>query len=106
MMRVHPDPGKRYQVLHETQHLFAMSRWVAFGVGFSTGIALLPIQRFMISFSILAAGQIGIQTVSDLPDVGIALIIAPLIVGIIGLSIWRATFAALVQVRSCKALVV
>jgi Zn-dependent protease with chaperone function len=125
MMRVHPAPAERYKVLQKPQELFSLSRWEAFGSGFAIGIALpsvvsilsylfaeqaqvlhklrinLPnVQSLLSSFSKLPKGNVYIQNVSfslDAKYVGAALVIAPLIIGIIGLSIWRATFATLVK---------
>lgn len=47
MMRVHPVPAERSQVLYETQELFSLSRWEAFGSGFAIGIALSSVQSIL-----------------------------------------------------------
>lgn len=91
LFQVHPDPQKRSQALDDTSRLFHMGFWVAFGTGLA---ASLPIASMI---PLLA------PSLMDQPQLWItiffwtSLIYAPLIVGVVGLGVWRATFAALVR---------
>lgn len=80
----HPDPNDRLRALNDTQHLFQMGFWEAFGTGIAATIAFQNIQTFIpTSVPFLSALVAG-------------LIFAPLIVGVVGSGIWRAALAALI----------
>ncbi len=92
---VHPDPDERCRVLDETQRLFRLNFWEAFGVGVAVTIAFSNIQTLVGWIGLLT----GIQKIADLAlELLVPVIIfAPIIVGVLGLSTWRATFAKIAR---------
>jgi Zn-dependent protease with chaperone function len=80
----HPDPCDRRQALNDTQYLFRMGFWEAFGTGIAATIAFQNV------------GDIVPTSVPIFSTLGAGLIFAPLIVGGVGSGIWRAALAALV----------
>lgn len=104
----HPDPQKRCQMVCETHQLFRVDLWVTFSLGIAIGVAFPNIEGMLKEFFAIL---IPISIYSDiLPNVGIsfpelaalgtAFLAASLIVGVVGIDIWRAAFAALAQSRS------
>lgn len=81
----HPDPHDRLRALSDTQHLFRMGFWEAFGTGIAVTIAFQSVENFVPT------------SVPFLRALGAGLIFAPLIVGVVGSSVWRAALAALVR---------
>ncbi len=92
---VHPDPDERCQVLDETQRLFRLNFWEAFGVGVAVTIAFSNIQ----TLAGLIGSLTGIQPIDylTLELLVPAIIFAPIIVGVLGLNTWRATFAKIAR---------
>jgi hypothetical protein len=102
----HPDPNKRCQVVYETHRLFRVDLWVTFSLGITIGIAFPNIEELLSDFfSLLIPVAIynpfwNVYITSIEPAaLGTALIFVSLLVGIVGVNIWRAAFAALVQNR-------
>jgi Zn-dependent protease with chaperone function len=90
---LHPGPGERLRALGDTRSLFEMEFWEAFATGLSVAIALPNVE------SLLSLVTIRLE----LPIVGYlltGLAFAPLIVGVVGLGIWRTTFARLARGES------
>jgi len=81
----HPDPHDRRRALSDTQHLFRMGFWEAFGTGIAVTIAFQSVENFIPT------------SVPFLRALGAGLIFAPLIVGVVGSSVWRAALAALAR---------
>jgi hypothetical protein len=81
----HPDPNDRRQALNDTQHLFQMGFWEAFGTGIAATIAFQNVENFVPTSN------------PFLSTLGAGLIFAPLIVGVVGSGVWRAALAALVR---------
>jgi hypothetical protein len=94
LFRTHPDPQKRNRLLDDTAALFSVRFWDAFAVGIVviTGISgvnyLLSLweNEFRISLG---------QTTEPGWAVATGILAALMIAGIVGLGIWRATFASL-----------
>lgn len=87
---VHPDPDKRRGALKETSGLFEMGGWEAFATGLSVSVAFPQVQSLL---SLLAGSNAQLL----LTSLALGLIFAPLIVGIAGLGVWRATFVDLIR---------
>jgi Zn-dependent protease with chaperone function len=85
--RTHPSPAMRRQVLDDTRPLFHMGWWEALGAGVATTVAFQDV-AYLLSLVIPMWGAV-------LRPLGAALVFAPLAVGVVGLGIWRRTFAAL-----------
>jgi Zn-dependent protease with chaperone function len=84
LLRKHPDPQERCQALDDTSRLFRLSFWDAFVTGVAVTGALSSALWF------LDLLQIGIAGIDRLVS---GTIFVPLLVGIVGLRAWRATFA-------------
>lgn len=106
LIHAHPSPQKRLQLLHETHRLFRVNLWVIFSVGIALGIAFPNIEEFLNALFVLLI-PVGIYntfwltgiTFLKLAAFGTALIVASLLVGTVGVDIWRAAFAAFVENR-------
>src|SRR5579859_572795 len=95
IVHVHPDPDRRSQILADTQRLFRLGFWEAFGVGIAVEVAFPNIQTLIGWLALLVGTQrIAGMVVEILVP---TLIFATLIVGVLGLGIWRATFAAMTR---------
>ena len=90
LIAVHPNPEERFRTVYETHRMFRIGFWEAFGVGIAIGIALPIMQLFLL----FVASMLDFQTGVTFQTFGPALIFAPLAAGVVGLGIWRATFAA------------
>jgi Zn-dependent protease with chaperone function len=90
VISVHPNPEERSRIVYETHRLFRTGFWEAFGAGIAIGIALPIMQPILL----LVASMLATRNGGEFETLGPALIFAPLAVGVVGLGIWRATFAA------------
>ena len=89
VLKPHPDPAARGGMLDDTRPLFTMGYWEALGTGMAATIAFEDVQH-LLSLLIPMWGAF-------LRPLGAALIFAPLAVGVVGLGVWRGTFAALLR---------
>jgi Zn-dependent protease with chaperone function len=89
VLKVHPDPVERRRVLTETDHLFRMGFWDAFGTGIAAMVA--------VSFLSLALSLAIPSQLENWAPMLTALFFAPLAVGVVGLGVWRGTFEALAR---------
>jgi Zn-dependent protease with chaperone function len=87
LWQLHPDPGLRRRALDDTRPLFRIDFWVAFGAGLTAGITL--------SNMVILLGLLVPMPIAIVRPLGAALVCAPLAAGVIGASVWRATFAAI-----------
>ncbi len=92
VLRVHPDPGERRRTLDDTDRLFQMGFWDAFGTGIAATIAFQNVD-FLLHLLIPTSQAFW-------GPLGSALVFAPLAVGVVGLGVWRGTFAALARGKS------
>jgi Zn-dependent protease with chaperone function len=83
LLHKHPDPQERCQALDDTSRLFRLSFWDAF----VTGVAAASVLSGVLWF--LGLLQIGVEVERIVSGT----IFAPLLVGVVGLGAWRATFA-------------
>jgi Zn-dependent protease with chaperone function len=87
-LNVHPKSEDRLQTLADTGHLFRLNFWIAAGTGLSLSISLPLISQWLD----LLIGQ------SWFPPQGSSFIVAGLfallVMGVVGVSLWRAVFAA------------
>ena len=87
--RVHPDPSRRLAAVDDTRPLFPLGAVVAFAAGLSGTIAYDSVVTLLSSF------------ITDPVDMrfAAALAYAPLVVGVVGVAVWREAFAALADGR-------
>jgi Zn-dependent protease with chaperone function len=84
LLRVHPDPAERLAALDDTDRLFRLGLPEALGAG----IVLTLVFHELVTL-------IGFYETDPLTEHWLAaLVAAPLVVGVVGLGIWRAAFAA------------
>jgi Zn-dependent protease with chaperone function len=87
----HPSMSERRRVLEITDYLFFMDIWAAFGTGIAIAIANE-------SFSILTGLSVRQTTITiSLSYLIVSIAFALLIVGTLGIGVWRQTFVALVR---------
>ncbi len=84
----HPTPAQRRQALADTRILLRLGFWDAFAVGVVTAIGIGDVLDVFESVNI---------TQSDMLLIAYALVFTPLIIGVVGLAAWRATFARVVE---------
>lgn len=89
LARVHPDPSLRVAAVEDTRVLFPLSPLVAFGAGVAATVAYESVVTFVGLF------------LSDPLDVRLlaAAVFAPLAMGVVGVGVWRAAWAALAEGR-------
>jgi len=90
LWQVHPDPGHRREILEDPSRLFPMGIWDALATGIAAAIVLpnlIPLLIALFTGTSSSGGE----------SLAAALMIAPLVVGVVGLGTWRATFAALAR---------
>jgi Zn-dependent protease with chaperone function len=89
LLRVHPDPADRLAIVADTRPLFRLELLTSFGAGVA---ATTSYESFVDIVAAFVADPLDIRFVA-------ALAFAPAIVGVVGLGIWRAGFAALAEGR-------
>lgn len=87
---VHPDVKMRYAVVNDTRLLFRSSFWISFNTGIAATVAFDGIFALFTPLS-------GFLQVATLALIGAGLLLGGLTIGIIGSTLWRAIFAALVE---------
>jgi Zn-dependent protease with chaperone function len=89
LVRVHPDPSSRLAAMLDTSPLFRLDLVTAFGAGIAATIAYETTVSLVSSF------------VSDVLTMRLvaALAFAPAIIGVVGVAVWRASFAQLAEGR-------
>ncbi len=88
LLHLHPDPEDRLRLLHETYRLFPLGFWEAFVTGVATSATWDALDN------IINALLPGID--AFLLELAVCLPFGILIIGIIGVGIWRATFAGMI----------
>jgi Zn-dependent protease with chaperone function len=89
----HPEASERRHILETTDRLFNLDSWAAFGTGIAVTIAYESVESLIVSLLRNISGR----TDAWLESLSAGFVFAPLIVGIIGLGVWRGTFVALVR---------
>jgi len=85
IIMMHPEPDQRHRALTDPLHLFGMGFWDAFGTGVTAAIAVPNLVQWL---HLLLPSQPWVEATAV-----IGLLIAPLVVGVVGLGIWRGVFA-------------
>jgi Zn-dependent protease with chaperone function len=85
LLALHPSPAERVAVLRDTRPLFSLGPIAAFAAGVAATINFDSVETLITGY------------VDDPLDVAMiaALVFAPLIVGVVGVALWRDRFAAL-----------
>jgi len=93
LLALHPPPEERTAALRDTQPLFGLGPLAAFAAGLSATINFDSVHRLLGWW------------IDDPFDVGMlaALVFAPLVVGVVGVALWRDGFAALAGRASVEA---
>lgn len=90
LFRKHPATDERSRMLSDTGGLFKMSAWTAFATGLIAMIAFPSLWKWL---SIATSGLADVRGGSSITMVT-ALIVSPFIVGVVGIGVWRMTFAS------------
>jgi hypothetical protein len=97
LRQVHPDTDERQKVLNETHRLLYIDKWEFLAVGIIIGLAIIPALELFQAFLQVLAVYTGLFSLLEMDEWVTALVFAPFIVGIVGLCIWRETFAKLIR---------
>ncbi len=89
LLRVHPDPHVRLSAVNDTRGLFSLGILVAFGAGVAATIAYDSLVTFVGFF---VADPLEIRLLAAAP-------VAPLVMGVVGIGVWRGAWGALVDGR-------
>ena len=84
-LSVHPEPGERKDALEDQRRLFSMGFWEALATGITATLAYGNVVTLLSFFS---NEGLAIRWLAGL-------VFAPLAIGVVGLGVWRATYAAL-----------
>ncbi len=90
----HPDASERRRVLEVTDRLFHLDLWVAFTTGITLIIAYYPISILINTLANYLPKYNGVLTPVFLIK---GFIFASLVIGILGVGIWRSTFVTLIR---------
>ena len=89
LWRVHPDPHVRLAAVNDTRGLFSLGVLAAFGAGVAATVAYDSLVTFV---GLYVRDPLSVRLVA-------ALTAAPLVMGVVGIGVWRGTWAALTQGR-------
>lgn len=87
LWRVHPDPRDRLSAVNDTRSLFSLGVLVAFGAGVAATIAYDSLVTFV---GFYVADPLHIRLIAAAP-------VAPLVMGVVGVGVWRGAWRALVE---------
>lgn len=90
LLHVHPSPAERLVSLADAASLFRVGFWEAFGAGFAT-VVVYGNSKLLADALLAGTGYGG-----DAPQL-LALVVMPLAICIVGLGVWRALKASLVN---------
>lgn len=88
--QLHPDPQDRLHAVADPGILFRISYWESFAVGIAIALSVHRIDSWLLS-------NLDFSSTGFLRTLLASLIISPLAVGVVGLGVWRATFAAVIR---------
>ncbi|HEY1296031.1 MAG TPA: M48 family metalloprotease [Chloroflexota bacterium] len=89
VLRVHPSPTRRRAILANTAALFRLGNLEAFAAAVAAALVLPRLVTIL-------GGLLANSDQAILPTIASGFVIGPLLVGIVGVGIWRATFSSLV----------
>ncbi len=89
LWRVHPDPHVRLAAVNDTRGLFSLGLLAAFGAGVAATVAYDSLVTFV---GLYVGDPLSVRLIA-------ALTAAPLVMGVVGIGVWRGTWAALAQGR-------
>jgi Zn-dependent protease with chaperone function len=89
LLRVHPDPAVRLAAVTDTRPMFRLELVTAFGAGVTATVAYESVVDVVAAF---------VNDPLDMRFVA-ALAFAPAVVGVVGLGVWRSSFATLADGR-------
>ncbi|MCK5427884.1 MAG: M48 family metalloprotease, partial [Anaerolineales bacterium] len=98
VVSVHPDPDDRERTLDDTDRLFRLGFWDAFGTGVA---AMIAYSGFQFWLGLITKPSLVLDILEAL---GAALIFAPLVVGVVGSGVWRTTFASMARGKLLRGL--
>ena len=87
---VHPDPHARLAAVDDTRGLFSLGVLVAFGAGVAATIAYDSLVTFV---GFYVTDPLDIRLIAAIPA-------APLVIGVVGIGVWRGAWAALAENRA------
>lgn len=91
LRQTHPEPEERRDALDEPSRLFQMRFWMAFATGITAASAIINVELISVLLHLGSASDSAMVT---------GIIFAFLVVGVVGIAAWRATFDNLVHGKS------
>jgi hypothetical protein len=91
-LRLHPEPQRRQATLDQTEPLFQTKPWDVFAIGVATTVAFQNIALLLVE-PLIVAPLLPWALRPFAVGIGAGFLVAPLIVGVVGSGVWRATFA-------------
>lgn len=94
--RVHPSRAARQRALSDTRPLFRLGFWDALGTGLAAGIAYPSLVTLILLVFTGVQSNLWSLTTGELAGFVTSIALGLLIAGVVGVGVWRATFAELV----------
>ena len=94
---VHPSRTARQQALTDTRPLFRIGFWESFATGLAAGIAYPSVFSFLLLLLTGTQTDIWSWTSGEVAGFATAALLSLMIAGVVGVGIWRATFAAMID---------
>ncbi|MBD2211282.1 M48 family metalloprotease [Nostoc linckia FACHB-104] len=101
-LQFHPNSFERRKALERTDSLFQFNYWEAFATGIAVSVPFKSVDLVLADYVVTTPGIImteksGLNLILLLQELITPLIFASIIVGIVGLGVWREVFVALVH---------
>jgi Zn-dependent protease with chaperone function len=96
-LRVHPSRAIRQQALTDTRSLFRLGFWDALATGLAAGIAYPSLVTVILFFFTGVQMNLWYMTSGEVAGLIVATLLGLLAGGVIGLGVWRATLAAMID---------
>ncbi len=97
LLLTHPSMEVRRRVLLDPRPLFAINPWTAFAAGLAAGIAYPSVVTVILLMFTGTQSSIWYWTTGEVASLIASAALCLLIAGVVGVGLWRATFAALVD---------
>jgi Zn-dependent protease with chaperone function len=94
---LHPKPAEREALISRPEPLFRIGFWEAFATGLAVAIAFPTIESILSLLTTGMTNSILYVSINQMTYLLVGALLAPLVVGVVGLGTWRANFAAAAQ---------
>jgi Zn-dependent protease with chaperone function len=95
LLSTHPDPVRRRRLLDNTDELFRLGAWDAFGAG--TALSLIAMTFLIMTGAVASHLELMTPEIAILVLLTPIAIVVPLVAGVASIATWRASFLALMR---------